>query len=79
MSFRLLGLASALTSVSSYLVYLAYKQYFKKTFKSSFRGLVGNTKMVELKSLSALTGCIILAKVEYLNPGGKETNMNAQV
>jgi cysteine synthase A len=31
---------------------------------------VGNTPLIELKTLSALTGCTILAKCEHLNPGG---------
>lgn len=31
---------------------------------------VGQTPLVELRSLSALTGCRILAKLELLNPGG---------
>ena len=31
---------------------------------------VGNTPLVELRSLSAATGCRILAKAEYMNPGG---------
>lgn len=33
-------------------------------------GAVGNTPLIELKSLSALTGCKIYAKAEYLNPCG---------
>lgn len=32
--------------------------------------LVGNTALVELKSLSRKTGCRIVAKCEFLNPGG---------
>ncbi|VVT46096.1 uncharacterized protein SAPINGB_P001044 [Magnusiomyces paraingens] len=32
--------------------------------------LIGNTPMVELRSLSAATGCRILAKLELANPGG---------
>lgn len=32
--------------------------------------LVGNTPLVELKSLSQKTGCRILAKCEFANPGG---------
>eukprot|EP00298_Acanthocystis_sp_HF-20_P025501 c37534_g1_i1.p1 GENE.c37534_g1_i1~~c37534_g1_i1.p1 ORF type:complete len:393 (-),score=151.77 c37534_g1_i1:96-1253(-) len=32
--------------------------------------LIGNTPMVEIKSLSKETGCRILAKVEFVNPGG---------
>ena len=31
---------------------------------------VGNTPLIELRSLSAATGCRILAKCEHLNPGG---------
>ena len=31
---------------------------------------VGNTPLIELESLSAATGCRILAKCEHLNPGG---------
>ncbi|KAG0245376.1 Cysteine synthase 2 [Actinomortierella wolfii] len=33
-------------------------------------GLIGNTPMVRIKSLSEATGCEILAKAEFLNPGG---------
>lgn len=33
-------------------------------------GLIGNTPLVEIRSLSLLTGCRILAKAEHLNPGG---------
>lgn len=32
--------------------------------------LVGGTPVVEISSLSKLTGCTILAKCEFLNPGG---------
>ncbi|KAJ1993178.1 Cysteine synthase 2 [Dimargaris cristalligena] len=33
-------------------------------------GLIGNTPLVRLPSLSAATGCQIYAKAEFLNPGG---------
>mmetsp|Transcript_43675 Transcript_43675/g.83347 ORF Transcript_43675/g.83347 Transcript_43675/m.83347 type:complete len:383 (-) Transcript_43675:1523-2671(-) len=33
-------------------------------------GLVGNTPLMELRSLNAATGCRILAKAEHLSPGG---------
>ena len=33
-------------------------------------GLIGNTPLVRINSLSAQTGCEILAKCEFLNPGG---------
>lgn len=39
----------------------------------SFHGLdhhVGNTPLIRLKKLSELTGCEILAKAEFMNPGG---------
>lgn len=32
--------------------------------------LVGNTPIIELQSLSELSGCTILAKLEYMNPAG---------
>lgn len=33
-------------------------------------GLIGNTPMVKIHSLSAATGCTVLAKLEMQNPGG---------
>ncbi|KAL1919372.1 uncharacterized protein VTP21DRAFT_2065 [Calcarisporiella thermophila] len=33
-------------------------------------GLIGNTPIFRIKSLSEATGCEILAKAEFLNPGG---------
>jgi len=33
-------------------------------------GTIGNTPLVELRSLSRATGCRILAKCEHMNPGG---------
>ncbi len=39
------------------------------TSKSTW-DLVGNTPLVEIKSLSQMTGCRILAKCEFMNPGG---------
>lgn len=35
-----------------------------------FAGAIGNTPLIEIASLSALTGCRILGKAEFLNPGG---------
>lgn len=31
---------------------------------------IGNTPLIEIKSLSELTGCKIYGKAEFLNPGG---------
>ena len=33
-------------------------------------GCVGNTPLIRIKSLSEATGCDILGKAEFLNPGG---------
>jgi len=33
-------------------------------------GAIGNTPLIEIQSLSQLTGCKILGKAEFLNPGG---------
>ncbi|MBM3381733.1 MAG: cysteine synthase A [Betaproteobacteria bacterium] len=38
--------------------------------KAGFCGTVGNTPLIEIPSLSKLTGCRILGKAEFLNPGG---------
>ncbi|MFZ9229439.1 MAG: cysteine synthase A [Prochlorococcaceae cyanobacterium] len=35
-----------------------------------FVGAVGNTPLIKLHALSALTGCTILGKAEFMNPGG---------
>ncbi len=35
-----------------------------------FIGAIGNTPLIEIESLSAATGCQILGKAEFLNPGG---------
>jgi cysteine synthase len=37
---------------------------------ASLAEAVGNTPLIELRSLSAATGCTILAKAEFMNPGG---------
>ena len=37
---------------------------------ADFVDLIGNTPLVRLKRVSALTGCEILGKCEFLNPGG---------
>ncbi|MGL5083339.1 MAG: cysteine synthase A [Microcoleaceae cyanobacterium] len=38
--------------------------------KSGFVGAVGNTPLIRLNSFSEATGCEILGKAEFLNPGG---------
>ncbi|PKU25861.1 cysteine synthase A [Telmatospirillum siberiense] len=38
--------------------------------RSGFIDTIGNTPLIRLKKASELTGCEILAKAEFLNPGG---------
>lgn len=38
--------------------------------KQGFAGSVGNTPLIRLNSFSGATGCEILGKAEFLNPGG---------
>ena len=38
--------------------------------RQGFAGAVGNTPLIRLEKLSAATGCEILGKAEFLNPGG---------
>jgi threonine dehydratase len=37
---------------------------------SGFVGAVGNTPLIRLNALSEQTGCEILGKAEFMNPGG---------
>jgi len=38
--------------------------------RNGFIGTVGNTPLIKLRKASELTGCTILGKAEFLNPGG---------
>ncbi len=38
--------------------------------RNGFSGTVGNTPLIRLKKASEITGCEILGKAEFLNPGG---------
>ena len=42
-----------------------------------FASLVGNTPLVKLQQVSELTGCEILGKAEFLNPGGSVKDRTA--
>ncbi len=39
-------------------------------FRSDFLDAVGNTPLIKLRKASELTGCTILGKAEFMNPGG---------
>lgn len=41
--------------------------------KDGFVGSVGNTPLIRLNRFSEETGCEILGKAEFLNPGGSST------
>src|SRR5215467_9275487 len=38
--------------------------------REGFVGTVGNTPLIKLRQASEVTGCTILGKAEFLNPGG---------
>src|SRR5581483_12422271 len=38
--------------------------------RDGFLGTIGNTPLIKLRRASAETGCTILGKAEFLNPGG---------
>ena len=38
--------------------------------RSDFLDAVGNTPLLKLRKASELTGCNILGKAEFMNPGG---------
>src|SRR5688500_7497040 len=38
--------------------------------RDGFVGTIGNTPLIRLRGPSELTGCNILGKAEFLNPGG---------
>ena len=40
------------------------------TIKNGFRDAIGNTPLIRLNNLSRETGCEILGKAEFMNPGG---------
>ena len=39
-------------------------------YRDGFTGSVGNTPLIKLRKASEETGCTILGKAEFLNPGG---------
>ncbi|MAT94233.1 MAG: cysteine synthase A [Halioglobus sp.] len=44
---------------------------------SDVTGLIGNTPLLHLQQVSQLTGCTILGKAEFLNPGGSVKDRTA--
>ena len=50
--------------------FLILTKYKNMDIKDGFIGTIGNTPLMRLNSFSQETGCEILAKAEFLNPGG---------
>lgn len=71
---------SALTAIAGSLLYYLNqsntkqiedeKEELQMDYVEGVDGLIGNTKLMKIKSLSDATGCLILGKAEFLNPGG---------
>jgi cysteine synthase A len=38
--------------------------------REGFTDAIGNTPLIKLRKASELTGCTILGKAEFMNPGG---------
>src|SRR5512138_1629677 len=49
---------------------LAPEDDMPPTHRDGFVGTIGNTPLIRLRRLSEATGCEILGKAEFLNPGG---------
>ncbi|KAK9084624.1 hypothetical protein Sjap_025035 [Stephania japonica] len=47
-----------------------HKKYLSKKVKNGLIEAIGNTPLIRINSLSEAFGCEILAKAEFLNPGG---------
>ena len=41
--------------------------------RNGFIETIGNTPLIRLQAASDATGCEILGKAEFMNPGGQET------
>lgn len=43
---------------------------WSKAVLNGFMGSIGNTPLIKLEKISKESGCNILVKCEYMNPGG---------
>ncbi|KAI4207431.1 MAG: hypothetical protein LQ346_000560 [Caloplaca aetnensis] len=65
-AYRVAGVASKADAANQYGVQLAKAQ----GHVNGFVGAIGNTPLIKLKKISDETGCEILGKAEFQNPGG---------
>ncbi len=49
----------------------------RNDIRDGFAGAVGNTPLIRLDKASEITGCEILGKAEFLNPGGSVKDRTA--
>ena len=47
-----------------------------RMIRSDFLDAVGNTSLIKLRKASELTGCNILGKAEFMNPGGSVKDLS---
>lgn len=55
---------------SKRIVSIIQKSFISTNIYKGLKGTVGNTPLIKLEKASALTGCNVMVKAEYLNPGG---------
>ncbi|GLJ07163.1 hypothetical protein SUGI_0060170 [Cryptomeria japonica] len=62
----------AIAFLSHFILFNVYekRRSKKRSVADGVIGAIGNTPLIKIKSLSNATGCEILAKAEFLNPGG---------
>ncbi|KAJ8656520.1 hypothetical protein O0I10_007843 [Lichtheimia ornata] len=60
---------SLLTVIATFYLYKE-KEASARSVVDGVDGLIGNTPLMRIRSLSEATGCTILGKAEFLNPGG---------
>ena len=51
--------------------------HFTMDIRDGFIGTIGDTPLIKLRRASEATGCTILGKAEFLNPGGSVKDRGA--
>eukprot|EP00803_Ostreobium_quekettii_P000823 evm.model.scf_36.1 EVM.evm.TU.scf_36.1 scf_36:867-4320(-) len=66
----LIAAAAAVLALATYKLCRCWHAAKCKAIADGVLGAIGGTPLIRIKSLSEATGCEILAKAEFLNPGG---------